>query len=731
MDGFADADVDVSAILDGLNDAQRKAVTLPADAIRVIAGAGSGKTRVLVQRMQWLMAVEGISPHGLLALTFTNKAAREMRQRLENATGQAMTPLSMGTFHGICHRILRRFAERMDWPQGFVIIDREDQLRMIKRMLRERNWDEELISPRQIQAQIDAYKQEGLRAADVPVTAHPVDVAVRELYRDYEIACRRQGAMDFAELLLLTVELLAQHAQVKAHFHQRFQSILVDEFQDTNTLQFTLIRELLGEKAKLFVVGDDDQSIYGWRGAKVENILELERAYPELQTIRLEQNYRSTQTILHAANAVIAKNQRRLGKRLWSAGAHGEAVRVYAALNEYDETRYVIETITQWVETGGGYDECAILYRSNAQSRVFEEGLRQKRIPYRVYGGLRFFERAEVKDALAYLRLTRQRDDDGALERVLNQPPRGIGARTQTNLRELARREGVSLWQIIADPALVKAHFNARAGNALSAFAALLSRLHREIGETNSLKKALEIAVYRSGLYAHLEGQAKEEAETRRENLDELINAGSYVDMVADQQSDKVIDFLADAALDAGDGQAQEGESSVQLMTLHSAKGLEFANVFIVAMEEDIFPSQRSLEDPARLEEERRLAYVGMTRAEKRLTLSFAERRRFQGRDTYPQPSRFVREVPRELIEAVRPLLFTEATAVRGDTAPTQPGSAQELWRTGEMVRHGKFGEGCIVSLEGSDAHRRALVNFAEAGEKWLVLAYAKLEKIS
>lgn len=722
--------MDVNAILDTLNDRQREAVTSQANAIRVIAGAGSGKTRVLVQRMQWLMAVEEISPWSLLALTFTNKAAREMRQRLENTMGRSLTPLSLGTFHGICHRILRRFAERMAWPQGFVIMDSEDQLRMIKRMMRQRDWNDDLISARQMQKQINGYKQEGLRAADVPAGTHPLDGAIRTFYHEYEIACRRQGTMDFAELLLLTVELLDQHAEVKSHFHQRFRSILVDEFQDSNTLQFTLIRELLGEAGKLFVVGDDDQSIYGWRGAKVENILELERAYPGLQTIRLEQNYRSTRTILDAANAVIAKNQHRLGKTLWSAGETGEAVVIYPALNEHEEARYVIEQIAQFRRSGGRFDECAILYRSNAQSRVFEKVLQQNRIPYRVYGGLRFFERAEVKDALAYLRLAHYSDDDSALERVINQPPRGIGAKTQADLRELARRHGTSLWQVVTNLSVIKPHFSGRAINALAAFAALITRLKAEIAATDSLKKALEIAVYQSGLYAHLERQDKEEAEARRDNLDELINAGNYEDLERDPHSDKVMDFLADAALDAGEGQAQEGEDSVQLMTLHSAKGLEFPNVFLVAMEEDIFPSQRSLEDPARLEEERRLAYVGMTRAEKHLTLSFAEHRHFHGRDTYPRPSRFICEVPQELIRTIRPMVFNDIHPVRPETTAAQTDSSESTWRTSDMVRHPKFGEGCIVLLEGSGMHRRALVNFSEVGEKWLVLSYARLEKI-
>lgn len=725
--------MDVSEILDGLNTAQRQAVTSESRVLRVIAGAGSGKTKVLVQRMQWLMAVDNVSPWGLLALTFTNKAAREMRNRLEAALERPMTALWMGTFHGICLRILRRFAERMEWSKDFVIMDSDDQLRMIKRMFRARGWNDDLMKPKQMQGQINYYKEEGMRAKDVPASAHPMDVAVREFYGEYETACKRQGTMDFAELLLLTVELLRAHEDVKKHFQDRFQAILVDEFQDTNMLQFELVVELLSPTSKLFVVGDDDQAIYGWRGAKVENILQLDKVFPELETIRLEQNYRSTQKILDAANAVIAKNTQRLGKTLWSEGNSGDLVQIYPAVNEYDEARYVIECIEEWQHDGGDYHDCAILYRSNAQSRVFEELLLQKRMPYRVYGGLRFFERAEVKDALAYLRLTRQPEDDGALDRVLNQPPRGIGAKTQSDVRELARRQNKPMWEIINDAALVKAHFNGRASNALAAFASLVHQLHEKVIATASLANALRAAVHDSGLYHYWELQTKEDAETKRENLDELINAGAQRDTTAPLNADKVLDFLADAALDAGDGQAEEGSDSVQLMTLHTAKGLEFPNVFIVGIEEDLFPSSRSVMEVGRLEEERRLAYVGMTRAMQHLTLSFAERRRWQGQDTYPQPSRFLYEIPQELTQPVRPMVYQGITTARLENAPDdapKPAISGVEWRPGDVVTHPKFGEGCIITLEGNGAHQRALIHFEKVGDKWLVLAFAKLSHV-
>ena len=719
--------VDVSAILDGLNAEQRAAVAHEARCVRVIAGAGSGKTRVLVSRMQWLMAVQGLSPYALLALTFTNKAAREMRERLEGALERPLGQLWVGTFHGICHRILRRHAAKMGWPEQFVIMDSDDQLRMVKRMMRERQWDEEVIAPKQMCAKINAFKEEGLRAADVPLSVHPSESAIREFYGDYERLCRAQGTMDFAELLLLTVELLHTEASVRAHYQSRFQAVLVDEFQDTNALQFRLVQLLVAGGADLFVVGDDDQSIYGWRGARVENILSLEETFADLVTVRLEQNYRSTQRILEAANAVIAQNARRLGKALWSAGKQGDLVRVYPALNEYDEARYVLGQIQAWVEADGHYSDCAILYRSNAQSRVFEEVLLQERVPYRVYGGLRFFERAEIKDALAYLRLTQFPQDDGALERVINMPPRGIGAKTLSILRELARDHGLSLWDVLQRGELGSV-FPPRAAGALKGFVTLVEALTQKVANHSSLKQALYAVVHDSGLHAMHADSSKEQAEARRENLDELINAGAYVDMSVDAQEDRLSAYPADAALDAGEGQAEEGVDAVQLMTLHSAKGLEFANVFIVGMEEGLFPSSRSLEDADRLEEERRLAYVGMTRAEQQLTLCFAERRRFQGQESYPQPSRFIHEIPAELLEAVRPMVYA------GINRQRRPQTAMVVenehgFRIGEMVLHGKFGEGCILGMEGSGEHARVLVNFA-VGEKWLVLAYANLRKL-
>lgn len=721
--------MDVSAILEDLNEAQRQAVTTSEQVVRVIAGAGSGKTRVLVRRMQWLMAVNGLSPFALLALTFTNKAAREMKERLEKALSFPLEPLWMGTFHSIGHRLLRRYAERMGWSKQFVVMDSQDQLALIKRLMRAQQWDEQVVAAKQMMWLINHFKDQGVRAADVEIGKHRNDVLVQAFYADYERACRAQATMDFSELLLLSVELLREHADVRERYQERFEAILVDEFQDTNALQFQMVALLKSKQAQLFVVGDDDQSIYAWRGAQVENILSLEKHYPQLCSLRLEQNYRSTQTILQAANAVIAQNSQRLGKTLWSAGEVGEKVRIYPAVNEYDEARFVCEEIMRWQRAGGRLDECAILYRSNAQSRVFEEMLVQHQMPYRVYGGLRFFERAEVKDALAYLRLAYFAQDDGALERVINTPARDIGAKTLAKLRELAKERGQSLWQTLNEAQLSK-HFSARAVKALQGFISVVMALQEKIALSPSLAEALRYVVYDTGLHAMYDKEGKEEALTRQENLQELISAGEHFDWQAvGAENERLLDFLSFAALDAGEAQAHAGSDAVQMMTLHTAKGLEFDDVFLVGVEEGMFPSYRALESEQKIEEERRLAYVGMTRARRHLTLSFAEMRRFQGKELRPQASRFIYEIPQELTDSVRPMVYA---GINQSLIDKRKSSYDERlpYQQGDSVEHAKFGEGCVLALEGDGEHLRVLVNFAQAGEKWLVAAYAKLQKI-
>lgn len=733
MRDFLGSSMDLSDILAGLNAGQREAVATPAKQVRVIAGAGSGKTRVLVSRMLFLLTALEVEPQALLALTFTNKAAKEIKERLEHALAQPLTGLWIGTFHSICLRILRVYAPKMGWPVNFVVMDSDDQTRLIKKLMRELNWQDERLTPKQLANRINAFKEKGARAADIPVKPYPLDNAIRELYTLYEARCLAQGTMDFAELLLLSVELLSQDAAVRAYWQQRFHTVLIDEFQDTNALQFRLLQLLCAGGAGIFAVGDDDQSIYAWRGARVEYMLRLEEQFPQLTTIRLEQNYRSTQTILTAANALIAHNQDRLGKQLWTEAEKGEPIEVYAALNGHDEAEMVVNAIKRFEEEGGNYPECAILYRSNAQSRVFEQALRQAQIPYQVYGGMRFFERAEIKEALAYLRLMHFPDDDAAVERVINVPSRKIGERSVAMLRELARRENTSLWQVLSNAPLLEV-FSARQRHALAEFVALIDRLRQQMTLQQHVYEALKIIFEQTGLYA-LYQEGKSADESRVENLDELLSAASFFDTQAvGDIEERILAFVADSALDAGDRQQhtskQTSENAVQLMTVHSAKGLEFERVFLVGMEEGLFPSQRAMDERQGLEEERRLAYVGMTRAMRKLTLSYAHNRCLQGRELYSSPSRFLSELP---AGTWRPVHFAKKHyAAETPFLPHQPtiaSSSEQGFGLGQMVYHEKFGEGCILSLEGSDAHRRALVRFS-AGEKWLILAYAKLKAL-
>ncbi|MBS0431698.1 MAG: UvrD-helicase domain-containing protein [Proteobacteria bacterium] len=745
--------MDVLHLLDSLNTAQREAVSAPPGHYLVLAGAGSGKTRVLTHRIAWLVEVERVPPWAILAVTFTNKAAGEMRGRLESLLPNATRGLSVGTFHGIAHRLLRRHWREAGLPETFQIIDADDQQRLVKRVVAGLGLDEARFPPRQAAWQINAWKDEGKRPDAIDASDHPVARTYLSIYRAYEEACRRAGLVDFAELLLRAHELWLKNPDVLAHYRERWRHLLIDEFQDTNTLQYAWIRVLAGSTGMVFAVGDDDQSIYGWRGAKVENMRDFLRDFPGAKTIRLEQNYRSSANILEAANAIIARNPTRLGKQLWTAGDKGEAIALYAAYNEQDEARFVIERVREHLDGGGRADEIAVLYRSNAQSRAFEEQLHQYDIPYRVYGGQRYFERAEVKDALAYLRLTGNRHDDAAFERAVNTPPRGIGERTLDQLRRRGRAENVSLWNA-ALAELAAGDLNARAKNALRGFLALIEGMaqafagtgNREPGTDSAsvdlprfplpvsalaLSEQVEHAIARSGLRDYYERDARGNAESRVENLDELANVASRF---APTQEDveaglsELSAFLAHAALEAGEAQGEAGEPCVQLMTLHSAKGLEFPIVFLVGLEEGLFPSQRSSEDASRLEEERRLAYVGITRARRRLVLTYAESRRLHGSEMLARPSRFLAELPATLLQEVRP----RAKITRPVYAPRdyghKPLDEESLpIQLGQRVRHASFGEGVVVRAEGSGAHTRIQVNFADAGPKWLVAAYANL----
>ncbi len=737
--------MDVSHLLDGLNPAQREAVSAPPGHTLVLAGAGSGKTRVLTHRIAWLNEVHGVPVHGIFAVTFTNKAAGEMRQRVDRQLRHGSRGLWVGTFHGLAHRLLRLHWNEAKLPEGFQVLDSDDQLRLVKRVVQQLELDEGRFPPRQVAWWINAQKDEGRRPQHIQPEKHDEwgGVMLRS-YALYQERCDRAGLVDFAELLLRAHELLRDNPALLAHYRHRFREVLVDEFQDTNSIQYAFVRVLAGDTGHVFVVGDDDQSIYGWRGAKVENMQQFLRDFPGAQTIRLEQNYRSSANILGAANAVIAHNPGRIGKQLWTDTGDGEPIDVYAAYNEIDEARYVVERIRQWVRDGGSYRDAAVLYRSNAQSRALEESLLAEQVPYRVYGGMRFFERAEIKDTLAYLRLIANRADDAAFERAVNTPARGIGERTLDEVRKRARLQSWSLWQAARsladgnDPGSSPGQgLAARARNALGGFLALIDALSGEVAALD-LKDKIDHVLARSGLrefYAN-DSKGRLDSESRTENLDELLSVASRFtrrsdDPDADETGDlsELVAFLSYAALEAGEGQAQADEDGVQLMTLHTAKGLEFPLVFLVGLEEGLFPSNRSLDESGRLEEERRLAYVGITRARQRLMLSYAETRRLHGQEMYGLPSRFLREIPPHLLNEVRPRVQV-SRAYASPSAPRGFGQAAveaPPIRLGANVVHPKFGTGVVTDYEGSGAHARVQVQFDAEGSKWLVLAYANL----
>ena len=724
--------MDVTDIIDPLNDAQREAVAAPSGHLLVLAGAGSGKTRVLVHRIAWLLATREAAPFGILAVTFTNKAASEMRSRIESILERPVGGMWVGTFHGLAHRLLRAHWRDADLPESFQILDSDDQLRCIRRVLRDLDVDEQRWPPRQVQGFINARKDEGLRAEHIEDHDDVRAARMLRIYAAYQETCERTGVVDFAELLLRCHELLRDRDDVLAHYRERFRHILVDEFQDTNTVQYAWLRLLAGSTGHLCCVGDDDQSVYGWRGARIENILQFPRDFAQVTTVRLEQNYRSSGNILAAANALIANNQGRMGKNLWTDGDDGEPIAVYAAFNDVDEARFIVARIRQWVESGGRRDEAAVLYRVSAQSRVLEEALLEHGVAYRVYGGLRFYERAEIRNALAYCRLAANRDDDAAFERVVNLPPRGIGARTVDTLRTEAKKRGGSLWS--ATLAVVgEGVAGARATGALRGFVELIDELAGDFHGV-TLPEQVETAVEGSGLIEYYRREKVDRAQTRIENLEELVTAARqfvFDDDAEEESRDPLTAFLSHAALEAGEEQAGEWEDCVNLMTLHSAKGLEFPAVFLCGMEEGLFPHSRSSEDPGMLEEERRLCYVGMTRAKRKLCMSYAESRRLHGSDVYPMPSRFLRELPAERIEQVRlrgKVTSPGARTPSGRSAARAPArGGPDGLRLGQRVEHPKFGEGVVLMYEGQGNHARVQVNFKAVGSKWLVVEYANL----
>ena len=735
--------MDVSHILDSLNDEQRNAVANPSQHLLVLAGAGSGKTRVLVHRIAWLLEAEQASPYSILAVTFTNKSAREMRGRIEALMANSFAGMWVGTFHGLAHRLLRTHWREAGLVQDFQILDGDDQLRLVKRINRSLKIDEDKWPAKQCQWYINSQKDEGLRSGNIDHFEDDYTKTMLQVYKAYEEACDRGGMIDFGEILLRAHELWLKNPQVLEHYQRRFKHILVDEFQDTNSIQYAWLRVLAGTQNQLMVVGDDDQSIYGWRGAKIENIQQFNVDFSDAETVRLEQNYRSTSTILKAANKLISNNQSRLGKNLWTEDGDGEQISLYEAFNEQDEARFIVDRVQDWFNNGNRRSDAAILYRSNAQSRELEDALLRMGMPYRIYGGHRFYERLEIKNALAYLRLVINRDDDTAMERVINVPTRGIGGRTIEQVRSVAREENCSLWQACAK-CVNETLMTSRASNAVLGFLELIDELSLACSELELAEKAEHI-VNHTGLIQHHEKEGGEKARARIENLEELVTAANNfddpdIDEDFDLKSNAFLSaFLDKAALDAGETQADESEDAVQLMTLHSAKGLEFHLVFLAGMEEGLFPHKMSMDNIAGLEEERRLCYVGITRARTKLYMSHAESRRMHGEVNLCRPSRFINEIPNELLDEIR----MKSSVSRPSFGNTRIGSRVssklsgniEVPETdlslGQRVVHGKFGEGVILNYEGQGPNARVQVNFDAVGSKWLVLSYAKLEVLA
>ena len=698
---------------------------------------------MLVHRIAWLLEAEQASPYSILAVTFTNKSAREMRGRIESLMANSFAGMWVGTFHGLAHRLLRTHWKEAGLVQDFQILDGDDQLRLVKRINRSLKIDEDKWPAKQCQWYINSQKDEGLRSDHIDHFEDDYTKTMLQVYKAYEEACDRGGMIDFGEILLRSHELWLKNPQILEHYQRRFKHVLVDEFQDTNSIQYAWLRVLAGTHNQLMVVGDDDQSIYGWRGAKIENIQQFNVYFSEAETVRLEQNYRSTSTILKAANKLISNNQSRLGKNLWTEDGAGEQISLYEALNEQDEARFIVDRVQDWFNNGHRRSDAAILYRSNAQSRELEDALLRMGMPYRIYGGHRFYERLEIKNALAYLRLVINRDDDTAVERVINVPTRGIGGRTIEQVRSVAREENCSLWQACAK-CVNESLMTARASNAVLGFLELIDELSLACSELELAEKAEHI-VNHTGLIQHHEKEGGEKARARIENLEELVTAANNfddpdIDEDFDLKSNAFLSaFLDKAALDAGETQADESEDAVQLMTLHSAKGLEFHLVFLAGMEEGLFPHKMSMDNIAGLEEERRLCYVGITRARTKLYMSHAESRRMHGEVNLCRPSRFINEIPNELLDEIR----MKSSVSRPSFGNTRIGSRIssklsgniEVPETdlslGQRVVHGKFGEGVILNYEGQGPNARVQVNFDAVGSKWLVLSYAKLEVLA
>ena len=727
--------MDVSYILDNLNDEQRQAVTSEKQHLMVLAGAGSGKTRVLVHKVAWQVEALRKSPSSIMAVTFTNKAASEMRSRIEELLQSPAIDLWCGTFHGLSHRLLKRFIKEADLASGFTILDSDDQLRIIKRISKELNLDEAAWPSRQSQWQINAWKDDGLRSSKVKDNGDFFKETIKNIYKQYEEVCIQDNLLDFGELLLKSYEVIKKNEVVRSYFHTRFKTVLIDEFQDTNSIQYKWLLEISSKDASITAVGDDDQSIYGWRGAKVENVATFTKTFKGSETIRLEQNYRSTNVILSAANALIENNNDRLGKNLWTEQLEGENIVLYQAYNEQDEARFTADILKEWMNKGELYEDAAVLYRSNAQSRALEEALLRSSIPYRIYGGQRFYERLEIKNAISYLKIIFNHSDNPAFERSISNPTRGVGEKTLNKIRSAAKKFNISYIKSSAK-LLDEGVISGRGGSGLRSYLELINTC-REIAETNTLSELMEYIIQTSGLYAYHGKEPGEKGKTRTENLEELISATkNFEQSVADSKKNIEIaeDYLDMISLDSGDRQASEHDDAAQLMTLHSAKGLEFKLVIMTGLEESLFPHGRSMDSISQLEEERRLCYVGITRAMQKLYITYAESRRLHGADTFNPPSRFIKEIPTNFMDEIRPRAQTTTAYTRRDFASakeTKYKVEDEIgYALGQKVLHPSFGEGIVLNYEGTGEAARVQINFDGSGTKWLVLSFAKLEKI-
>jgi len=770
--------LELSHLTESLNPQQHEAVTAPSGNVLVLAGAGSGKTKVLTHRFGWLMEVEKISPQAILAVTFTNKAANEMRDRLNKLLHLNPRSWWVGTFHGLAHRWLRQHWQEANLPQSFQILDSDDQLRIIKKILKEGlKLDEKAWLPTQIQGYISRAKDQGFRPPYVE-TFDDYSRTMKMIYETYQEYCDQNGLVDFGELLLRVYELWHYYPNLLAHYQRRFPHILVDEFQDTNNIQYAWLQQLMGETGCAFVVGDDDQSIYGWRGAKVGNVWRFQKDFKNVQLVRLEQNYRSTKTILAAANALIEKNNVRMGKKLWTEGREGEPLRLFNAMDEKEEARFIGERIVQWVSQSKSYKDCAVLYRSNAQSRILEETLIQMQLPYRIYGGLRFFERQEIKDALAYLRLLTNQNDDTSFERAIAVPPRGIGDATMEKLREHARQNQISLWQAadiltqqkqffqtlktqvsqslslldsLENSPQVSQELNPRATHLLRNFLEMILNLRKTTAQM-PLHQLVSTVLIQTHLLKFYQEKKGEKEQMRAENLQELINAAKGFEIDSTEGLTPLVAFLSNAALESGEKQSDPNQDAVQLMTLHSAKGLEFQVVFLCGLEEGLFPHAMSSQTTEDLEEERRLCYVGITRAMQHLYLSYAESRSMRGSTSFTRPSRFLEDIPKALIEDIRLRTPISKQTAFSPTPPhwgnksrfesnkpqiNQSITKPQAWvdpkasfKINQKVKHEKFGVGIVLANEGKGEQERIYVDFGKQGKKWLILSYANLQSV-